>query len=163
MTRTKTVASKNGAVEFDFSYADVGDKVVEFPIRWLRGSPVLMMRPAGDANPGYQAGLVVTTGARRIADVAQKRGGISEVQEIETGLTLDREDDYGLYRDHVVVGWRGVLDKNGKDVPFTKENCDQFLRALPGWVFDKVRAFALLVRNYIDLEPPPATELAENS
>jgi len=39
------------------------------------------------------------------------------------------------YLDAVVVGWEGVRDEEGREVPFSREAAEEFLRAFPN-VFD---------------------------
>lgn len=36
-----------------------------------------------------------------------------------------------VYADTVILGWEGMKDEQGKDLPFTKENCLKVLRDLP--------------------------------
>lgn len=61
---------------------------------------------------------------------------------------LDREVYPGL----IVIGWNGIKDSGGKEVPFTKSNCTDFLKALPNWLFDLIRAEAGDRRNFIQME-----------
>lgn len=55
-------------------------------------------------------------------------------QRIERGLLDEATGDRILaetYAEAVILGWKDVKDKKGKDLPFTVENCVKLLTDLP--------------------------------
>lgn len=126
----------------------------EFPLYDLEEEPVLTVGPATSANKGYNTEILKR--GRKVAALINS-GNIGE--ELATIL---RGDDRKLYPVHVIKGWKGVIETGGEEVPFTPENCADFLRALPDWIFDKVRAFASDPRNFIE-ESLDAEAAAKNS
>lgn len=107
--------------------------------------PALVMRVAGQSNKAYWNAITkaLPKGARqqRVAD------------QVERNRRQDRE----LLPKHVIVGWQGVYDANGEEVPFTEANCTAFVKRLPDWIMDEVRNFAATPTNFLpDDEPTPA-------
>ena len=141
----------------DFSHIKAlevaGDRTAEMTLFQLEGEPVLVLAPATENNvPLFNAAL------RRQGQVASMaRVGASNVNTIKEGRAEDRE----LYAKHVVRGWRNVVDTDGEAVPFSKENCLDFLRALPIRMFDDVREFARNPLNFVD-ELPDTEAVAGN-
>lgn len=119
-------------------------------------SPVLILAPATEVNKPYFNGML-----RR----SRKNMPKIQAQSFDTSMIQDnRDSDRVLYSRHVVKGWKNVMDDAGKKVQFNEENCKGFLDALPNWLFDNVRNFATIVRNFIDseVEAPDAEETAKN-
>ncbi len=97
--------------------------------------PTLTLKVAGEANKGYFNGLLRATGHGK----GQRRGKLkvnSKAMEEQRGYDKD------LYPDHVIVGWRDMLDAKGKAVKFSVASCKDFIAALPDWIFDGVRVHA---------------------
>lgn len=115
--------------------------------------PVLVLAPSGTANkPYFHALLNRTNRVRRVG-----RGqGISKEQ-----IKANRDDDRELFPQFVVKSWRNVVESNGNECPFTRGNCDDFLKVLPDWLFDKVRTFTAEPENFLGTVPVPE-EVAEN-
>lgn len=105
-------------------------------------TPYLMVKPATQTNKPYTKAQLKSSN-QRIQRQAAK--GIS----LE-GLEANREDDKAHYPKFIITGWGNVFDDEGNDVPFTVENCAEFLEALPDWVFDGVRAFCSVPTNFAD-------------
>jgi hypothetical protein len=105
-------------------------------------SPVLTVAPATEANKGYFNALLKRAGrsARQVAAGKINAALISE----------NRDEDRMLYPAHVVLGWEDVYDAEGNPVPFTKEDCADFLRALPDWIFDDLRNFCGKPDNFVE-------------
>jgi len=163
-------ATQNGVAEFDFGYAEL--KTSEFPLEMLRGAdgknpPVLVLRCIED-NPAYQEELLKIGGSRSRAEVdakdlvAGKSDAASRAVKRWRDGEEEIEDDLKAYPGTVVVGWRNVPDSNGDEVPWSVDACRQFLRALPKWIFKRVRLHVLLSRNFTNQFPSPV-DLAGNS
>lgn len=121
----------------DFSYLknlDVKNKTAHYPIHQIAGTPVLIMKPATEANKPY-FNAVLKKSRRNVR--ALKAGAINQVMIAE-----NREQDRELFPRFVVTGWEDLVDAKGEAVEFNRENCEAFLRALPDWIFDEVRNFA---------------------
>lgn len=117
-------------------------------------SPTLILAPATEANKGYFNGLL-----------RRSRKNMRNIQEQNFDTSMienNRDNDRVLYAKYIVKGWKHVKDDKGKDVPFNEENAQGFLEALPYWLFDKVRNFATVVRNFVDIDVPDAEATAKN-
>lgn len=130
----------------DFSHLqklEIKGKTAEFElddIPW-QPVPVLILKPATQHNKGYFNASLKSSG-HKLAKI--KRGNIDEKMLME-----NRKIDRKLFPEYVVVGWRNVVDSNYDEVPFTKENCTEFLDNLPDWLFDKIREFAVFNENFM--------------
>lgn len=128
-----------------------GNKTVEFTIFQIEGEPSLHVVAASESNRGYFNELLRKGGKRQ----AKKKVDAATVKS-------NREEDRVLYAKHIVKGWTGVNDANGKEVEFTEGECLGFLSSLPDWLFDELRAFASDIQNFIDA-PIDVEEKAKNS
>jgi hypothetical protein len=113
---------------------DVKGKTADFVIYQINGEPTITLKPATEANKPY-FNAVLKRSRRNMRAV--QSGAINQVM-----IKENREQDRDLFPRFVVVGWDGILDSDGEPVEFTKENCADFLAALPDWLFDEVRDFA---------------------
>ena len=163
-TKTKAVAPElNGAADFNFDHLEIDKATAEFELPWLPGtkdgSPVLIVRPATEANTQFNAAMLKRSGNRIRAANAGVDFNPEEAKE-------DRKDDRRLYPRYVIVGWRNLVSKDGKLVPFNLDNSIQLVAKLPNWIFDKIRIFCMrperFVRTLDELEPNAAS-LAGNS
>lgn len=112
--------------EFDIYAFTINDKF-----------PVLNVVSATVANKPYFAGLLKNAASR-------SRSASDESDQL-------RENDYSLYSRHVVTGWSNVVDEDGEPVPFTKANCEEFLRVLPEFLFDELRTFCGNASNFTEV------------
>lgn len=137
---------------------EVKDKTTEFPLTMLRGCPKLIVKPATESNKPYFNEVL-----RRSAKSVRKAVQGNITVDVET-LEKNREDDRSLFPKHVIVGWSGVLDSDGKEVEFSQSNCKEFLHALPDWIFDQIGIFCRKNSNFvdIDLDAEDAEDLAKN-
>lgn len=152
-------ASANGAVaDFDFGYAHIDEAIKELPLPWLRGEPVLLVKPATEANEKFRAAMLRTSGKRQRNVLMKGKVDAADADQ-------DRDDDRALYPRYVIVGWRNVKNKEGKPVEFTIDACLAFIAALPNWIFDKIRVFCMRPENFVDVvdEDPASEPLAKNS
>lgn len=77
--------------------------------------------------------------SRENAEIVKSTVGASE-EEKEAQLTTS-------FAKHLVKGWKGVLDENGDEIPFTLENADRLLQDLPE-LFEALLNFSLNRNNY---------------
>jgi hypothetical protein len=148
----------NGAIDFGLDRLDVSQKTARFDMPQVAPGAYLILRPASDANPQYQAGMLRMSGKRN-----RKIATSGEISDADAAK--DRDDDRSLYARFVIVGWGGITTKDGEDVEFTPASCKQFLKQLPNWLFDRVRLFAMRPERFLDedeAEEPSAVELAGN-
>lgn len=127
----------------DFSHLknlEVKDKTVDYSLFQINGEPTLVLKPATEANKGY-FNSVLRRSKRNLRAV--KSGSISQKM-----IKENREEDKELYPKHIIVGWKDMKDSSGKDVPFSTENCTDFLEVLPDWIFDDIRNFAGSSENF---------------
>jgi len=125
------------ATEFDFSNIKsevTSSSTAQYEMYGIEGmEPVFTVRPAWEINSGYFNARLKT--ARPQTRAAQRKG-------VDAAMIKSlRNEDRGLYANHVVSGWTGVVDAKGKEVPFSKEACAAFLRQLPDGMFDDLRDF----------------------
>ena len=90
--------------------------------------------------------------AARIADqMAQVDRDLAEIDEqVELGELDDKTDlriTAEAYAEAVIIGWRGVKDHQGRELPFTKENAVKLLTDLPE-LFADIRGQAKDIANF---------------
>lgn len=115
----------------------------DYPIYDIGESAVLKIAPATEANKPYYNAILRTT--KRTAQMQRAKKGIDVAL-----LKQNREEDRKLYPDHIIKGWDGVVDANGKQVKFSKEEAKDLVDALPDWMFDQLRNFASDHCNFVD-------------
>ena len=94
----------------------------------LEGEPWVTVKPASAANKPYLNSLLKGQRRRRRATA--------------DAFIRNRRQDIGLYAQHVVTAWGNVTDNAGTEVPFSVDNCKDFLAAIPDWLLDELRDFA---------------------
>lgn len=128
------------------------DRVVKYVLVQLDGEPVLHLKPGTQANKKYFKALLNS------AATQSRKSQATTMKTVE----VNREEDRELYPGCVVVGWEKVLDDQGQAVEFSIEDCRDFLKALPDWVFDDVRNFAGNPANFVDIPEDYAEEALKN-
>lgn len=126
------------------------------------GPPRLLVAPATEANKPYYNALL-----RR----QQRNATVTRLGRVTAAvLEANRDDDRELFALHVVRNWERVTEDPApgetepKPVPFSVENCREFLRALPNWLFDDLRMFAMNPLHFPGVVDPAGTEeMAGNS
>ena len=103
-------------------------------------SPTLIVKPAGEVNKPYWNALLKS----QAQNVAKLRKGRMDAKTLED----NRDEDIILYSKYVIVGWKDVFDASGDLVKFSEENCEEFLRALPGDMADELRDYCGTVDNF---------------
>lgn len=130
-----------------------GSKLADFELSRLEGYPVLTMAPATEANKPY-FNAMMKEGQKAFKRV--KHGGVTAA-----ALSESRKLSRKLFPRFVIKSWTGVVDLKGNEVPFSKEACEDFLKALPDYIFDEVRDFAGEISNFLD-EPLDVEDTAKN-
>ena len=131
----------------DFSHLkklDVtSENTQEYPMPEVVDDAVLILRPANESNKGYINALLRMTGKHGMRKVKAKLDS--------KALEKQRDQDKELYPDHVIVGWKGIVDSKNKPVKFTPKAAAEFIDVLPNWLFDGVRTFASVPANFIEV------------
>lgn len=125
-----------------------------FTLYQVVGEPVLHLAAATEANKPYFNALL----KRSRKNQRRLQSGSFTAALIEE----NRDDDRELYPKFVVKGWDKIIDSEGNSVPFSVDACNDFLAALPNWLFDEVRQFAVEATNFVDVEVD-MEEVAGNS
>ncbi len=116
------------------------DATAKFPFEQIEGSPTLHVRPATDANKDFFNAILK-------ADKSEARE-LAEGDITDERVEVVRAKDAAIFVEHIVDGWEGVLDDKGVAVPFTKEDCLDFLLAIPADMFNHLRMFCMNANNF---------------
>lgn len=92
---------------------------------------VFKLARAGGQNKAYAKSLNVKTRSYRRGNKLATR--LSD----EKSLEIMRE----VYAEAIVLGWDKVVDRDGNEMPYSRENCIKLLTDLPD-LFDDIRAAA---------------------
>lgn len=103
-------------------------------------TPFVMVKPATEANKPFARAQLLRSNKRVRASAGR---GVS----LET-IEGTRDDDRELYPRYVIESWGNVFDTDGTEVPFSVKNCEEFLKALPNWVFDGLRGYCTSPTNF---------------
>ena len=129
-------------------------ETMPFTFYQIVGEPVLHLAPATEANKPYFNALLKRS--RKNQRRLQSGSFTASV------ITENRDDDRELYPKFIVRGWENVVDSDNNPVTFSAEACSDFLSALPDWLFDEARQFAVDATNFVDVEVD-VEEVAGNS
>ncbi|QNN99853.1 hypothetical protein P67b_00094 [Ruegeria phage Tedan] len=143
-----------------FGYMDQqqveAEKVIAFKVLEITmpngEHPVFYGRMAGEKNKPYFNAVLKTQAVR--AKEMQVAGVSSEM------LGENRNEDRELFPAHVLTGWE-VVDAHGKTVPYSEEDCAEFLAMIPDHAFDRMRNHFSTASNFMGQKDlPPTTEAA---
>lgn len=121
---------------------DIANKTAWLALPQVTDNARLLLRPATDANPGYQNGLLRFAASRLRRTASSRMAAKVDIDE-------SREDDRKLYPEFVIAGWEGIEDSDGNLVPFSREAAAEFCEQLPAWLFDRVRLYAMVPENFL--------------
>jgi hypothetical protein len=130
------------------------DKSVKYSLTEIQmngQTPFLMVKPATEANKPFARAQLLRSNKR----VANRGGRGVSLETIEN----TRDDDKELYPRFVITGWGNVFDDTGKEVPFSLKSCEEFLAALPNWVFDNLRQHCTTPTNFAGMTVDDMNEL----
>ena len=119
-----------------------GGDTAPFTFYDVVGEPVLHLSPANESNKPYFNALLKRS--RKNQRRLQKNNFTAEVIE------ENREDDRVLYPRFIIKVWDKVVDADGNPAEFNHENVCAFLAALPNWLFDQARTFAVENSNFVE-------------
>lgn len=126
------------------------DSTAEYEFFEIETKPTLICRCTLDNN-GYQSAIR----AKRdeiTRNVRKRTKGKKERQRINDRiLELLREPDREAFPGNVIIGWTTNKDAKGKEVTYSDENCADFLKALPDWLFDNLRLYCYDAQSFVDL------------
>ena len=114
----------------------------------------LELRPASMSNTAYY-NAALKLAARRSS------GGLPKHVEAQDEINRSRDDDRVIFPGTVLVAWEGIVDDKGEPVEYNKEVAGDLLEALPAWMFDQVRAFAMDPENFFEAGAPVAPTAEE--
>lgn len=130
----------------DFSHLKAleqkGDAEVPYKLEQIAGAPSIWFLPGTDANKAFTNESLRRANARARMNRRSKR-------VTADSIAAAREEDRELIAKFCARRW-DVKDAKGKDVEFTPDNCLEFFRALPDWLFDDIRAFVMDPGNFVE-------------
>ena len=118
--------------------------------------------PATDVNKPYFNAMLKRTG-KQIRHLA--RGGRMTAEHFRD----NRDVDVALYPIHVFTAWDGIPDDDEELVPYSKDDCKDFMLQLAAkapYLVDRIRNFFGQPESFLDddeEEAPDPVEIAENS
>lgn len=112
----------------------------------------LVVSPSTRSNKPYNAELV------KLMVPQQRRVSGGKINA--AFLEKYRKDLIPLYAKFVVKNWANIVDREGNQVPFTSENFQSFLEAMPAQAFDNLVDFCENETNFREVD---TEELAKNS
>lgn len=128
---------------FNFSKHEL--KTSTFTFDTLDGKPTVQCRFAGEYNKPYFSKFIAGS---EVAKSARKGGKIKVSARV---FEQTRDLDKKLYPESVVFGFvegEEPIDTGGGRVPYTTENCRDFLAALPDYMFDELRTYCSDLDNF---------------
>jgi len=131
---------------------DISTKTADVRLPQIAAEATIKVRPATDSNVLYYNDLLRRFGALRATPTKDRN------EEVGRHRSIDRE----LYPEYIIVGWSGMPDDKGNDVPFSKEAAQELCAVLPDWLFDRLRAMAMTAETFLGPSPDSA-ELSGNS
>lgn len=135
------------------------DTTAEYGFPFIPGNPSIILAPAHDSNEAFlneRLRLSIERGEKATLEVRGKQKKTTP-EEIKRTIEEDREQDRRLIAHTCARGW-GVAPKDvdGNQPEFSPENCYDFLRALPDYMLDPLRNFAVNIYNFV--KRPPISE-----
>lgn len=103
----------------------------------IDGAPQVTVKPSTEINKPYYNALL-----KRIRKNQRANPTVNIIAE-------NREEDRQLFVQHIIVGWDNMKEITD-DTTFNKENCKDFLDALPDYEFDGLREFCSNPANFVE-------------
>jgi len=114
------------------------DRTAEYVLHELEPAVKLTVRPASECNKKYFNAVI---------RLSKKRSGRKSSVSLKA-IEEDRKDDLPLFAKYIIVDWKNCVDANGKEVPFSVEDCEEFLNCLPSYLFNQLRLFCSDITNF---------------
>lgn len=157
----------------DFShlaaYAISEETEAEYIFVELVGEPSIFFVPGTEENlPFYNESIRLSVERAEQEGAKPRKRGARKSELIPSAQQLEeqRENDRVLISSFCAKRWgKPPVDKDGKVVEFSAENCLAFFRALPGYIFDPCRNWVTNPHNFVqrDALPRGAGELLGES
>lgn len=142
----------------DFSHLDElvapTDKTVEYELFEIRGAPLLSICCAQD-NEDYLNKIRARRSQieRQVREMQAKQKKSRRLRPTDIIRELMRPVDTECYPGTIIKNWdENLVEKNGTKVPYTDDNCVEFLKRLPNHIFDPLREFVSDPNNFLDLD-----------
>ncbi len=129
----------------DFSYLaslEIPNEAKPYSMDIQGEDAILHLLPAAESNKPYWNAVLRYNNDKL-------KGGKKSNKVDAASVAKNRKIDQQLIAGHCLVGWEGIKETNGTDVPFTKENGLEFLSSLPGHMFDPIKNWAADKENYL--------------
>lgn len=123
-----------------------GTATREFKFRDIEGVPSIISRPATSANSKYNSARLKTLNQR-------VKGGRAKTKITPASVDEARREDAQMLSKYCATGWgTAPVDAANQPVPFSAENCEAFLLAIPDWMFDEYRAWVSEPMNFVEAD-----------
>lgn len=140
--------------KFDFSALAVSEETTaEYVFAMIPGDPSIIFAPATDANKAFLDERLRLSIERAERTVRLPRGKAAKQTpaDLARGIEEDRETDRVLLSRCCAKAWgTAPTDVDGKQPEFSEQECYDFLKALPDYMFDPVRNWASNVYNFVE-------------
>lgn len=129
---------------FGLKKYEIEGKTARYELPPLEGleDAVFIVRPATEANKEY---------FNKVLKLTRRRKGKLKRGVDTSYLEETREEDKELFPKYIVIGWENVYDEDGTLVEFSEEECQNFIKEMPPWMFDDLRNFAGDIENFLDI------------
>ena len=129
----------------------------EFVFEHIGGRPSILTLPATTANKRYNAARLKTINKRT-------KGGRAAGRISPSSIEAARAEDADMISKFCATGWGvpPVDATTGQPVPFSPDNCREFLLAIPYWMMDEFRAWVSEPLNFTDDDCDEADQPGES-
>jgi hypothetical protein len=129
-------------------------RTAEYTIPGTSPALVLLVKHAGQGNEKYINAAVKWEAAHP-----------QPVDNTSATLKWIGDKIREIFPQHVVTGWKGVVDGSGAPVTFTPAECADFLSQLPNRILVAMNVFATTAEHFHDVvvTPAQAEAVAKNS
>jgi hypothetical protein len=144
--------------------AVTNESTAEYSFPFIPGSPSIILAPAHDSNEAFLNERLRLSLERteKATDGPRKQHGKVTAEDLKAGLQEDRELDRVLIAHTCARSWgTPPKDVNGDEPEFSAQNCYDFLKALPDYMFDPLRNFAVNIFNFVKRPTVTAEEADE--
>lgn len=118
---------------------------------------VLVVTMANDLNPDFLNEVLKATPGDAKGRTLNPATATAAQKMVMIRSAL--EEDKKLFAKHVIKGWENVFDDTGREMPFSPEECLNFLNFLPEHIFKELRIYCQIADNFIGVD---AAVLAKN-
>lgn len=122
------------------------DRTRKYSLHELGEGVALEVAPAMQSNKGYYNALLKSSS--KLETGAKTRRGVDV--DIADVADKTRNDERQLYGEYVVIGWCGICNSQGEEVPFSREAAMELMQKLPDYMFDRLRVFCAQPANWTE-------------